>query len=162
VLKQDSTRSPSPEVVVSVSTPFKDLPIRQQLVHLKPVLYAIMNGRYAPALADHSDFMKGGQSRRALNTVDRVVKMGTLDGSTTKHLTRWLYHLVLSNAASEHPTNPLDHMVLSLLPLLSPGAVADAHVRLVANPRFRRYDRVVQPMPSAILWVLIGRLIHLS
>ncbi|EIN07124.1 hypothetical protein PUNSTDRAFT_135813 [Punctularia strigosozonata HHB-11173 SS5] len=98
VLKSSSgSRSPSPEVILPMTAPFEDLPIRRQLAYLKPVLCAVLDGKYTPALEYHESFMKGGKARAALNAIDRVVKLGVLDEQTQQELTHWIYRLVMSS-----------------------------------------------------------------
>ncbi|KAI6162568.1 hypothetical protein EDD17DRAFT_1576081 [Pisolithus thermaeus] len=47
-------------------TEFDDLSVNAQLAYVKPVLRAVLGKGYAPAIAKHNAFMKGGPARAAL------------------------------------------------------------------------------------------------
>ncbi|EIW84745.1 hypothetical protein CONPUDRAFT_141631 [Coniophora puteana RWD-64-598 SS2] len=79
---QQRPRSPSPAPVLPppAKEAFADLPLRTQLAYVKPVLLATLRGAYAPALARHRAFMKGGAARAGIQK-DAGVRgeMGTTD-----------------------------------------------------------------------------------
>ncbi|KAJ3999164.1 hypothetical protein F5050DRAFT_1805302 [Lentinula boryana] len=92
----DSTtlsRSSSPVPLPSLSCTFNDLPIRAQLAYLKPVLQAILNGKYAPAKDRHDSFMKGGKARAGLGASAGL--RGTIPprdvDKLQEHLSNWCF-----------------------------------------------------------------------
>jgi len=58
--------SPVPIEPPPSSEDFSNLSPHEQLAYVKPVLRAILNGRYSPVLPRHERFMRGGQSRDGL------------------------------------------------------------------------------------------------
>ncbi|EKM55260.1 uncharacterized protein PHACADRAFT_255750, partial [Phanerochaete carnosa HHB-10118-sp] len=64
---EEQLRAPSPPPTLPAPTAFGyELTIPEQFNYVKPVLVALMNGRYEPSLARHTSFMKDGRSRRSV------------------------------------------------------------------------------------------------
>ncbi|KAG1728586.1 uncharacterized protein EDB91DRAFT_1060435 [Suillus paluster] len=91
--QEDRKRSPSPQL--SDPPPdaddFADLSMHAQLAYVKPVLKAILQGKYAPASKSHEAFMRGGAARS--NLMKRAAVRGGLDPNEVKRsqklLARW-------------------------------------------------------------------------
>lgn len=63
----EQLRASSPPPPLPAPTAFgHELAVFEQFDYVKPVLVALMNGQYRPALARHVGFMKGGRSRTAV------------------------------------------------------------------------------------------------
>ncbi|KIK97488.1 hypothetical protein PAXRUDRAFT_220227 [Paxillus rubicundulus Ve08.2h10] len=72
---------------------FEDLSVRKQLAYVKPVLRAILNKEYAPAIEKHEGFMKGGSARTALMKAAGV--RGGMDARFVKAVQRVICKWVL-------------------------------------------------------------------
>ena len=70
---------------------FADLPMRIQLAYVRPVLKAILQGNYSPAIKKHEAFMHGGAARSSL--MKRAAVRGGLDPNEVKEsqrlISRW-------------------------------------------------------------------------
>ncbi|KAG1734307.1 hypothetical protein EDB19DRAFT_1727904 [Suillus lakei] len=90
---EDRKRSPSPQLTDSPpgADAFADLSIHAQLAYVKPVLSAILQGRYTPASKSHEAFMRGGAARSSL--MKRAAVRGGLDPNEVKQsqklIARW-------------------------------------------------------------------------
>ncbi|KAI6008077.1 hypothetical protein EDC04DRAFT_2777499 [Pisolithus marmoratus] len=78
-------------------TKFDDLSVNAQLAYVKPVLRAVLEKRYAPAIMKHNAFMKGGSARAAL-LKDAGVR-GGLDVRFIKAVQRAIRKWVLGDSA---------------------------------------------------------------
>ncbi|KAG1827471.1 uncharacterized protein BJ212DRAFT_1312558 [Suillus subaureus] len=90
---EDKRRSPSPELTdpPPSADAFADLSMHAQLAYVKPVLNAILQGKYTPASKSHEAFMRGGAARSSL--MKRAAVRGGLDPNEVKQsqklITRW-------------------------------------------------------------------------
>ncbi|OAX37118.1 hypothetical protein K503DRAFT_720231 [Rhizopogon vinicolor AM-OR11-026] len=90
---EDGERSPTPQLADSppVADDFADLPMRAQLAYVRPVLKAILQGKYIPASKKHEAFMRGGVARSSL--MKRAAVRGGLDPNEVKQsqrlISRW-------------------------------------------------------------------------
>ncbi|KAG5644042.1 hypothetical protein DXG03_009194 [Asterophora parasitica] len=78
-MKDVRVRPPSPIPLdpPPSSDEFSTLSIREKLAYVKPVLIAILNENYAPALTRHKNFIAGGSKRK--NVVDDAGLRGQMD-----------------------------------------------------------------------------------
>ncbi|KAG1794867.1 uncharacterized protein HD556DRAFT_1474342 [Suillus plorans] len=87
------TRSPSPKLTdpPPSADAFAELSIHAQLTYVKPVLNAILQGKYTPAGKSHDAFMRGGAARSSL--MKRAAVRGGLDPNEVKQsqklIARW-------------------------------------------------------------------------
>lgn len=88
--------SPTPRNPPPASTTFLKQDIHKQFTYVKPVLVAVMNGRY-PASRRHQNFMHGGKARAQL-TKDAGQK-GLLTAKDVRHLTKILLRWALRDKA---------------------------------------------------------------
>jgi hypothetical protein len=90
---EDRKRSPSPNLTDPPpgAGAFADLSIHAQLAYVKPVLSAILQGKYTPASKSHEAFMRGGAARSSL--MKRAAVRGGLDPNEVKQsqklIARW-------------------------------------------------------------------------
>lgn len=90
---EDRKRSPSPELTDPPpgADAFANLSIHAQLAYVKPVLNAILQGKYTPANKSHEAFMHGGSARSSL--MKRAAVRGGLDPNEVKQsqklIARW-------------------------------------------------------------------------
>ncbi|KAG2154081.1 hypothetical protein DEU56DRAFT_952149, partial [Suillus clintonianus] len=90
---EDRKLSPSPQLTDPPpgADAFADLSIHAQLAYVKPVLNAIIQGKYTPAIKSHEAFMRGGAARSAL--MKRAAIRGGLDANEVKQsqrlIARW-------------------------------------------------------------------------
>lgn len=90
---EDRKRSPSPKLTDPPpgAGAFADLSIHAQLAYVKPVLSAILQGKYTPASKSHEAFMRGGAARSSL--MKRAAVRGGLDPNEVKQsqklIARW-------------------------------------------------------------------------
>lgn len=90
---EDRQRSPSPKLTDPPpdAGAFADLSIHAQLAYVKPVLSAIIQGKYTPASKSHEAFMRGGAARSSL--MKRAAVRGGLDPNEVKQsqklIARW-------------------------------------------------------------------------
>lgn len=90
---EDRKRSPSPKLTDPPPSAgaFVDLSIHAQLAYVKPVLSAILQGKYTPASKSHEAFMRGGAARSSL--MKRAAVRGGLDPNEVKQsqklIVRW-------------------------------------------------------------------------
>lgn len=90
---EDRKRSPSPKLTDPPpgAGAFADLSIHAQLAYVKPVLNAILQGKYTPASKSHEAFMRGGAARSSL--MKRAAVRGGLDPNEVKQsqklIARW-------------------------------------------------------------------------
>ncbi|KAG1762634.1 hypothetical protein EDD22DRAFT_778104, partial [Suillus occidentalis] len=90
---EDRKRSPSPKLTDPPPSTgaFVDLSIHAQLAYVKPVLSAILQGKYTPASKSHEAFMRGGAARSSL--MKRAAVRGGLDPNEVKQsqklIVRW-------------------------------------------------------------------------
>lgn len=90
---EDRKRSPSPKLTdpPPSADAFADLSMHAQLAYVKPVLNAILQGKYTPASKSHEAFMRGGAARSSL--MKRAAVRGGLDPNEVKQsqklITRW-------------------------------------------------------------------------
>ncbi|KAG2052815.1 hypothetical protein BDR06DRAFT_957186 [Suillus hirtellus] len=81
---EDRKRSPSPKLTdpPPSADAFAELSIHAQLTYVKPVLNAILQGKYTPASKSHEAFMRGGAARSSL--MKRAAVRGGLDPNEVK------------------------------------------------------------------------------
>lgn len=90
---EDRKRSPSPKLTDPPpgAGAFTDLSMHAQLAYVKPVLNAILQGKYTPASKSHEAFMRGGAARSSL--MKRAAVRGGLDPNEVKQsqklIARW-------------------------------------------------------------------------
>ncbi|KAG1893266.1 uncharacterized protein F5891DRAFT_963232, partial [Suillus fuscotomentosus] len=90
---EDRKRSPSPKLTdpPPSADAFAELSIHAQLTYVKPVLNAILQGKYTPAGRSHEAFMRGGAARSSL--MKRAAVRGGLDPNEVKQsqklIARW-------------------------------------------------------------------------
>ncbi|KAG1782368.1 hypothetical protein EV702DRAFT_960970 [Suillus placidus] len=90
---EDSKRSSSPKMTDPPpgADAFADLSMHAQLAYVKPVLNAILQGKYTPASKSHEAFMRGGAARSSL--MKRAAVRGGLDPNEVKQsqklIARW-------------------------------------------------------------------------
>ncbi|KAG1863631.1 hypothetical protein DFJ58DRAFT_656418, partial [Suillus subalutaceus] len=90
---EDRRRSPSPKLTdpPPSADAFTNLSMYAQLAYVKPVLNAILQGKYTPASKSHEAFMRGGAARSSL--MKRAAARGGLDPNEVKQsqklITRW-------------------------------------------------------------------------
>ncbi|KAG2350030.1 hypothetical protein BDR05DRAFT_1055574 [Suillus weaverae] len=90
---EDSKRSSSPKMTDPPpgADAFADLSMHAQLAYVKPVLIAILQGKYTPASKSHEAFMRGGAARSSL--MKRAAVRGGLDPNEVKQsqklIARW-------------------------------------------------------------------------
>jgi hypothetical protein len=91
---EDRKRSPSPKLTDPPpgADAFADLSMHAQLAYVKPVLKAILQGKYTPASKSHEAFMRGGAARSSL--MKRAAVRGGLDPNEVKQsqklIARWV------------------------------------------------------------------------
>ncbi|KAK0441076.1 hypothetical protein EV421DRAFT_1711910 [Armillaria borealis] len=94
---QPHDREPSP--VLSIPPPssadFIYLSIREQFCYTKPVLRAVLNEAYPPAMQAHDMFMAGGKGRKILN--QNAGERGTVTPNDIERLTHLLLFWALRN-----------------------------------------------------------------
>src|SRR5712671_1393499 len=83
---------------------FCKMPIRDQFVHVKPVIKAILNEKYLPAMERHQAFMQGGTSRLRLRRT--ATGKGDLTSREVSRLGRVLQHWVLGPIPLQKATPP--------------------------------------------------------
>ncbi|RDB22192.1 hypothetical protein Hypma_010693 [Hypsizygus marmoreus] len=83
-------RSPSPLPASPPPVPedFVYLSVREQFVYTKPVLQAVLNAIYEPAMTRHDKFVSGGQARKKV--VDEAGMRGRMDPKDVVELQKWL------------------------------------------------------------------------
>jgi hypothetical protein len=90
---EDRRLSPSPKLTdpPPSADAFANLSMHAQLAYVKPVLNAILQGKYIPASKSHEAFMRGGAARSSL--MKRAAVRGGLDPNEVKQsqklITRW-------------------------------------------------------------------------
>ncbi|KAG6829583.1 hypothetical protein H0H87_010824 [Tephrocybe sp. NHM501043] len=88
----DSRRRRSPSPMPSHPPPsadeFRQLDIRQQLAYTKPVLSAILNANFSPAMRRHLGFVAGGVKRKGI--VEEASLRGQMDPSDVESLQRYV------------------------------------------------------------------------
>ncbi|KAG1816563.1 hypothetical protein EV424DRAFT_1063663 [Suillus variegatus] len=90
---EDRKLSPSPKLTdpPPSADAFAELSIHAQLTYVKPVLNAILQGKYTPAGRSHEAFMRGGAARSSL--MKRAAVRGGLDPNEVKQsqklIARW-------------------------------------------------------------------------
>ncbi|TFK72767.1 hypothetical protein BDN72DRAFT_876324 [Pluteus cervinus] len=89
----DYRPSPVPMDPVSSGEDFVDLDIREQFVYTKPVLVALLNGKYQPAMKRHEDFMAGGERRQQL-TKEAGLR-GLMDPKHVEQLGKYIHEWCL-------------------------------------------------------------------
>ncbi|KIK14366.1 hypothetical protein PISMIDRAFT_17314 [Pisolithus microcarpus 441] len=87
-------------------TEFDGLSVNAQLAYVKPVLRAVLGKGYAPAIAKHNAFMKGGPARAAL--LKEAGVRGGLDVRFIKAVQRAICKWVLGDSAKriKEPVDP--------------------------------------------------------
>ncbi|EGN95688.1 hypothetical protein SERLA73DRAFT_186864 [Serpula lacrymans var. lacrymans S7.3] len=85
-------RAESPVPKSPIPEDFEGLGMREQLAYVKPVLSAVLNELYAPALDRHRRFLKGGAARDSLQ--EGAAVRGTLSPAEIRklqsHLCEWV------------------------------------------------------------------------
>ncbi|KAK0463602.1 uncharacterized protein EV420DRAFT_1519089 [Desarmillaria tabescens] len=89
----DREPSPVPSIPPPSSSDFIYLSIREQFCYTKPVLRAVLNETYPPAMQAHDMFMAGGKARKVLN--QNAGERGTVTPNDVERLTRFLLSWVL-------------------------------------------------------------------
>ncbi|KAK0211213.1 hypothetical protein DFS33DRAFT_1298206 [Desarmillaria ectypa] len=91
----DREPSPVPSIPPPSSSDFLYLPIREQFCYTKPVLRAVLNEAYPPAMQAHDMFMAGGKARKVLD--QNAGERGTVTPNDAERLTRFLLYWALRN-----------------------------------------------------------------
>ncbi|PBK93172.1 hypothetical protein ARMGADRAFT_150722 [Armillaria gallica] len=91
----DREPSPVPSIPPPSSTDFIYLSIREQFCCTKPVLQAVLNEAYPPAMQAHDMFMAGGKGRKILN--QNAGERGTVTPNDVERLTHFLLFWALRN-----------------------------------------------------------------
>ncbi|KAK0211796.1 hypothetical protein IW262DRAFT_1414498 [Armillaria fumosa] len=84
----DRGPSPVPSFPPPSSTDFIYLSIREQFCYTKPILQAVLNEAYPPAMQAHDMFMAGGKARKILN--QNAGQRGTVTPDDVERLTHFL------------------------------------------------------------------------
>ncbi|SJL12169.1 uncharacterized protein ARMOST_15590 [Armillaria ostoyae] len=91
----DREPSPVPSIPPPSSTDFIYLSIREQFCYTKPILRAVLNEAYPPAMQAHDMFMAGGKGRKILN--QNAGERGTVTPNDVERLTHLLLFWALRN-----------------------------------------------------------------
>jgi len=102
-----NSRSPSPERLdpPPPAEQFCLLNIRQQFVYVKPILNAIIEGRYSPIRDRHENFMRGGRYRQS--TVDLASLRGRVDPGDVERLQEIIRKAFADNGGVDDQQNSL-------------------------------------------------------
>ena len=85
----DALHAPTPEPVFPPPKDFEDLSLPEQFEYVKPVLGAVIDGRFEPANKRHDQFMRGAAERR------KVCETGYSRGSLRQDEVEELLRLIL-------------------------------------------------------------------
>ncbi|TFY62705.1 hypothetical protein EVJ58_g3701 [Rhodofomes roseus] len=66
IADEDALRPPTPEPPMPPLEDFEELTLTEQFEYVKPVLEAVIDGRFEPANQRHDQFMRGAAARRAV------------------------------------------------------------------------------------------------
>lgn len=128
-------RSPSPIHPPPSVEDFRLLSIREQFAYAKPVLSAILNENYPPAMQRHIDFVSGGSKRKSV--VEEAGLRGQMDprdvDALQRYVTEWCLRdeqraqmitdeEVIFLPSSQDKVELNDHISLSVRRSLSPAA----------------------------------------
>ncbi|KAG5338800.1 hypothetical protein C0989_006184 [Termitomyces sp. Mn162] len=87
----ERSHSPSPTIPPPSAEDFKLFSIREQFAYVKPILSAILNEDFPPALQRHTDFIAGGSKRK--NVVEQASLRGQIDprdvDAIQRYVTEW-------------------------------------------------------------------------
>ncbi|KAG5716404.1 hypothetical protein E4T56_gene5546, partial [Termitomyces sp. T112] len=87
----ERSHSPSPTIPPPSAEDFKLFSIREQFAYVKPILSAILNEDFPPALQRHTDFIAGGSKRK--NVVEEASLRGQIDprdvDAIQRYVTEW-------------------------------------------------------------------------
>ncbi|KZT70075.1 hypothetical protein DAEQUDRAFT_756501 [Daedalea quercina L-15889] len=101
----DTLRVPTPEPATPPPESFEDLSLTEQFDYVKPVLMAVIEGRFVPANERHDNFMRGATARRL------VCESGYTRGSLRQDEVEELLHLIRHWAARRERRRELGILV---------------------------------------------------
>ncbi|KAG6882540.1 hypothetical protein C0993_010161 [Termitomyces sp. T159_Od127] len=128
-------RSPSPTQPPPSAEDFKHLSIREQFAYAKPVLSAILNEKFPPAIQRHTYFISGGSKRKSV--VEEAGLRGQMDPRDVDALQRYVNEWCLrderraqvitdeediSLTSSQGKVGINDHISMSVSRSVSPAA----------------------------------------
>ncbi|KAG2150708.1 uncharacterized protein EDB93DRAFT_1083972, partial [Suillus bovinus] len=155
---EDRKQSPSPKLTdpPPSADAFAELSMHAQLAYVKPVLIAILQGKYTPAFKSHEAFMRGGAARSSL--MKRAAVRGGLDPNEVKQsqklIARWALGEEYARGAKPEAAvglHPKQDSTLCPTTLETNGdGVADAGVgsEIAVNSNSAAYD-IYQPLPPS-------------
>ncbi|KAG6873785.1 hypothetical protein C0995_011010 [Termitomyces sp. Mi166 len=142
-LEQDSEAERFPSPLPTIPPPsagdFKLLSIREQFAYAKPVLSAILNENFSPAMQRHNDFIVGGSKRKRV--VEEAGLRGQMDPCDVDALQRYVTEWCLRDEQRAQVIT--DEEDISV-PLSQDRLELNDHVPLSV-------DRSVSPTPTEIL-----------
>ncbi|KAJ7286382.1 hypothetical protein C8J57DRAFT_1287514 [Mycena rebaudengoi] len=155
---EDARPSPEPLDPLPSGTAFSELTMREQFVHAKPVLAAILRGEYAPARGIHDLYTGGGLNGRTM-VAEAAGDRGLMDPKDVEEVQKYLVEWCMRNEkrhtnglhldadmADEKEKTELDATAATM----TDGAVTGETVVSATNDRPPAIDEAVPDSPPQL------------